>query len=245
MATTDENQSDSSLDQDARDQLAAITRGATSLVPLVGGILGEIITSVIPNQRADRIADYLKQLGVRLERLESGIQRQIVADKERIDLIEEGGYQAARSTSSERISQIAEAVFKGLTSEEADIVRRKRLVLLLGQIDDDEVGILNAYGQSYGDSAHEAWERVKRPDPAHMGSSVDEIDREKLFDAGRANLLRLGLLKKTYPFVRRGELPEFDAHGGGFKFSVEISYLGRMLLREIGLPAAIDMEVHE
>ena len=36
-----------------------------------------------------------------------------LADAERVDLIESGGHHAARATSSERISRLAEIVFRG------------------------------------------------------------------------------------------------------------------------------------
>jgi hypothetical protein len=68
------------------------------------------------------------------------------------------------------------------------------------------------------------------------------IDAGKLYDAGRDHLLRLGLLRKNYPRPRRGEQPEFDAQNGDFKHNVEISYLGRMLLRAIGQAPPFDQD---
>lgn len=227
------------LEANASDQLVAITKGATSLIPLVGGLLGEIVGTVIPNQRADRIVAYLRQLETRLGSFDQRERERIAFDPGRIEMIEEGGYQAARATSKERIDRIVEAVTSGLKSDEADVIRRKRLLVLLGQIDDDEMALLNAYGQSYGGDGEAAWEKVNRPSPAHMGSSADEVDREKLFEAGRDNLLRLGLLEKKYS-VKRGETPEFDNHRGDFKHRVEVSYLGRLLLREVGMPSPFD-----
>jgi hypothetical protein len=75
-----------------------------------------------------------------------------------------------------------------------------------------------------------------------MQSPVSELDAEKLYDAGEQHLLRLGLLRKNYGSVGRGELPEFDARSGDFRHRVEISYLGRMLLRAIGQPSPYDLE---
>ncbi len=43
------------LDDDWKDRLVAIGKGVASFVPLAGGPLAEIIGSVIPGQRADRI----------------------------------------------------------------------------------------------------------------------------------------------------------------------------------------------
>jgi hypothetical protein len=61
--------------------------------------------------------------------------------------------------------------------------------------------------------------------------------REPANDTSKINLLR-----KTFPFVKRGELPEFDKQSGDFKHSIEISYFGRMLLREIGLATPLDAQ---
>lgn len=229
------------LDENIRDKLIALARGASGAIPYGGGFVGELL-ALIPNQRIDRVVQFIRQLSERLDALEDQQQRDILSRPDKIDFVEEGGRQAARALSNERISYITEAVFNGLTSEEADAIRRKRLLNLLGQIDDDELQILNAYGQSYGGSGEEAWDKVNRPGPAHLGSSVPEVDDEKLFEAGKANLLRLGLLQKHFPFVKRGELPEFDSHKGDFRHHLEISYLGRMLLREIGLPTPFDEE---
>ena len=226
------------LDEDRNDALAATGRAIASLVPMVGGVIGEALTQIIPNQRSDRIAQYVRELNERLGAVEVRIN-DLLSDPESIDLIEEGGFQAARATTVERIDRIATLVANALTDRDADLVRRKRLARLLGQIDDDELILLNAYGQSYGGS-RSAWDAVRRPDPAHLQSSVREIDAEKLYDAGREHLLRLGLLKKNYRNPPRGQAPVFDTRKGDYEHNVEVSYLGRMLLRQLDMSAAID-----
>ena len=123
-------------------------------------------------------------------------------------------------------------------TDETNLMRRKRLLGLFGEIDDDEFLLLNPYGQSYGGLGSRAWEGIERPPSAHLGSSEEQIDDAKLYELGTQNLLRLGLLQRNFGQVKKGELPPFDAKGGGFKSRTEISYLGRMLLKEagIGLP---------
>ena len=159
----------------------------------------------------------------------------ILADVERIDLIEAGGHLAARATTSERISRITEVVFRGLCAEQTNFIRRKRLLGLLGEIDDDEISLLNAYGQSISSGASEAWDAVNRPPPAHLGSPAEDVDNEKLYELGQENLLRLGLLERKFENVKKGEYPPFDPKSGGFKSRVQISYLGKMLLKEVGI----------
>ncbi len=68
-----------------------------------------------------------------------------------------------------------------------------------------------------------------------LGSSPAQLDDVELYDLGTQNLLRLGLLERRYDTVKRGEYPPFDPEAGDFKSRVQISYLGRMLLKEAGI----------
>ncbi|PKP80383.1 MAG: hypothetical protein CVT79_16175 [Alphaproteobacteria bacterium HGW-Alphaproteobacteria-18] len=229
------------LDRNTRDVLAAVAKGAVGAVPFVGGILSEIISEIIPGQRQDRLVKYLRLLEQRLSQLEQDKIDRAISDPERIDLFERGAHQAVRATTDKRIAQIVEIVFNGMSRDDADIVRRKRLAGLLDQLDNDEIAILNAYGQSYGSAGSDPWTEIPRPAPANMQSTTSEIDDDALFNLGQENLLRLGLLRRNFGTVKKGEYPPFDAKSGGFKARMEISYLGRLLLREIGLPSPIDV----
>ena len=228
------------LDENEQDALAATGRALAGLVPMFGGVVGELITKVVPAQRTDRVVRYVRDLNARLDAFETDLT-DLLSEPENVDLIEEGGFQAARATSPERIDMIATLVANGLGSEDADLVRRKRLARLLGQLDDDEIVLLSAYGQSYG-GGRAAWDAINRPDPAHLGSDRSQIDAEKLFDAGREHLLRLGLLHKNYRKPPRGQAPVFDARKGDYEHSVEVSYLGRLLLRHLDMPTPIDSD---
>lgn len=227
------------LDDDFRDHLVAAGRAIVGLVPFAGGALGEILTAVIPGQRADRIVEYLRLLSTQMERLESSVQQGIVNNPAKVALIEDGGYQAARALSAARINQVVDVVVSGLTSEETETVRHGRLLSLLGELDDDEVILLNAYGQSYGGDGS-VWETIDRPGPAIFGSSRRELDQTYLYEAGKDHLMRLGLLQKKFPLLKKGQIPEFDKSKGDFKHSIEVSGLGRLLLREIGKPTPFD-----
>jgi len=228
------------LDDNIKDRLVSATKAATSLVPFLGGPLGEVIGEIIPNLRQDRIVKYIRKLEHRLSSLETTQISDALASPVKIDLIETGGYQAARAISNERISQITKAVFNGIEAPETDVMRKKRLLNLLAELDDDEVSILHAYGQSYGGRGREAWLEIERPSPSHLGASREILDQNALYNAGKDHLYRLGLLKKRFSSLKKGEYPEFDKQSGQFKGSDEISSLGRLLLREIGLPSAVD-----
>ncbi len=230
------------LDDNFHDTLVAIGKGAAGAIPLVGGILGEIVGMKIPGQRADRISAYLRTLAKHVDDLTDELRGELASNAEKIDLIEEGGFQSSRATSSERIGQIVEAVSRGLSESDSDIIRRKRLLVIFGQLDDDEVNLLNAYGRSYAGVDRQAFGRVNRPDPPHLSAPPRVFEQNQLYDAGKEHLLRLGLLEKKYNDVRKGETPEFDARKGDFKHHVQISHLGRMLLREIGMETPFDAQ---
>lgn len=223
------------LDTNAKDRLVAATRGALNAVPFAGGILGELITEVIPGQRHDRIVAYIRLLEARIGAMEATAASAALANPEKIDLIERGGFQAARATSQERIAQIVAVVAHGLEADEAEIIRRKRLMELLGEVDDDEVAVLTAYGRSYAGGDRNAFEAIHRPGPPVMSASREVIEQNKLYDLGVDRLLRMGLLERRFGNIKKGELPDFDSKTGGFKGTVQISFLGRMLLREMGV----------
>lgn len=223
------------LDTNAKDRLVAATRGALNAVPFAGGILGELITEVIPGQRHDRIVAYVRLLETRIAAMEAVSASAALTHPEKIDLIERGGFQAARATSSERIAQIVEVVAHGLEADEAEIIRRKRLMELLGEIDDDEVAVLTAYGQSYAGGDRNAFDAISRPGPPVMSAPREVIEQNKLYNLGIDRLLRMGLLERRFGNLKKGEFPEFDSKTGGFKGAVQISFLGRMLLREMGI----------
>lgn len=230
------------LNDDLRDKLVAIGKGVAGVIPIAGGIVAEVVGMIIPGQRADRIAVYLRALASRVDNLSAEVRNGLASNAEKIDLIEEGGFQSARATSQERIDQIVEAVSRGLSEEDADVVRRKRLLRILGELDDDEVNLLNAYGRSYAGADRQAFEKVNRPDPPYLRSPPSVIDQSQLYEAGKDHLVRLKLLKKNYGNVKKGEVPEFDTGKGDFKHKLEVSRLGRMLLREIGMETPFDAQ---
>ena len=86
-----------------------------------------------------------------------------------LDLLEAGTWASARAISSDRIEYIANLVSNGLSLDETEVIRNKRLLTLLDEVDDDAFVLLKAYGDSYGAGNRDAWENVKRPATPHMG----------------------------------------------------------------------------
>jgi hypothetical protein len=75
-----------------------------------------------------------------------------------------------------------------------------------------------------------------RRQPGRLGSSREDLDKAALFELARLELVRLGLMAPRFKSTKKGELPDFDERTGMIKQqSREITPLGRMLLRHIGL----------
>lgn len=77
-----EDQSHPDLSTLAPDHAASAAKALLGAVPLAGSLLAEIASSIIPNQRIDRIADFAEQLESRLSDVERGGIRSSLTDEE-------------------------------------------------------------------------------------------------------------------------------------------------------------------
>lgn len=217
------------LGSSGEDRIAAVVKSVGGAVPWVGSAIVELVSNIIPNQRIDRVERYLGMLTQELSRLESGLSGSILVEPENVALLEDGMFQAARSTTDERREYIAKVVAKGISAEERRKVHSRRILSLLGDIDDEELMILDAYA----DRAKEKFERV-RPPVTSLGSDQSAIDTEALYEAGRDKLERLGLLRFNQKFDKDTGQMEFDLRGRR-RGSYRITRLGVLLLKSIGI----------
>jgi len=212
-------------------------------VPVVGSILGEVVGLIIPNQRLDRIEAYLRILGQRLEKVDSESLSEHLRDPEHIDLFEEGAVQALRAVSDERKEYIASIVANGLSGNEQDCLRAKRLLKLLAEVDDGQIIVLASYLHKNieDDAFRERHKAVLDPVATHAASTQEETEAAALHEIARVELLRLGLLRADFKSLRKSEIPEFDNKTGMMKAnSRSLTPLGRMLLVHIGVAASGD-----
>lgn len=89
------------------DRIASVLRSVVGAVPVVGSVLAEIVTEIVPNQRIERIEKFLLFLREELDRRAIPDLRDRITSAESIDLIEEGGLQATRAVSDERKHYLA------------------------------------------------------------------------------------------------------------------------------------------
>ncbi|RJX19559.1 MAG: hypothetical protein C4570_05020 [Ammonifex sp.] len=221
------------------DLAAIVAKGALGLIPCVGPLAAEVIGTLIPNQRLDRIQRFLEKLEERVNKLDRERVEKKFHNPGFVDLLEDGFYQAARALTEERLNHIANLVAKGISQEEAEYVRFKKMLSILSSLNDVEVLFLIMYGRwELGDREFmEQHKDILSPKVATMGSSEDELEAAWIQDSYKAHLVELGLLRPRFNRPRKGELPEFDDKTGTIKASGhELTPLGRMLLKYIGQP---------
>jgi len=215
------------------DWVALITRGGSEAIPYLGGVIGEVISEFIPNQRQDRIVKLVKMLSEKMQEHDIDIIRAKLHDPYNIDIFEDASFQAVRALSEERLNYLTNALKHSLINEQLEYSHKKKMLWLLGQINDIEVIILFYYQKAVWGDQKEFFETHKNilfVPPVTHSSSQDEIDREILHNSYKNRLTQLGLLRISYHFVKKGEIPEFDPHTGKFKRGrLEITLLGRSL----------------
>lgn len=218
--------------------MASAVKAALGAVPFVGSLLVEIAGTVIPNQRIDRIVRFAMELEKRLADIEPDRVRAHLTDENFTDLVEEGLHQAARSTMDDRRQHIANIVANSMTSEDVSFIESKHLLRLLDEINDIEVIWLRFYLHSTMGGDEEFRSKHKQllaPRVATLDSSQTEIDQETLQQSYKQHLAQLGLLRERYKVDSKTKLPEFESDGRPKTQGYELTRLGRLLVRQIGL----------
>jgi len=203
------------------DHVTSVLKGAVGAVPIVGPMLAEVVGTLIPNQRIDRIVDFAQKLHDKIEKLEDDLLQSRLTNENFTDLLEESLQQVARATSDARREYIANLVANGLNNDDLDSIQDKHLLRMLGELNDIEVIWLVAYAQGFFMGQQSEFQKrhanVLKPIGAHMDSAQQEIDEEALQKSYKLHLEREGLLKTN--------------NSGSY----EISSLGRLLVRRIGM----------
>lgn len=146
--------------------------------------------------------------------------------------------QATRALSDDRQDHIASLLKHSLTSEELEHLEKKKLLELLGRLNDAELIILQASAlhPNLRKEFSEKHANILYGVLAHLGSSQEELDRSAIQSTYRQKLRDLGLVQPRFQRPRKGEVPEFDPKTGKMKASGDqLTSLGRVLLRYLDL----------
>ncbi|BBT80846.1 hypothetical protein WP8S18E11_25120 [Aeromonas veronii] len=220
------------------DVVAILGKGLAGAIPFVGPLAAEIIGAIIPNQRIDRIESLLRHLESKITEEDKLKVQAKISMPESVDLLEDGFLQAARALSEERKDYIASLLKNNLTKEHLEYIEHKRLLYILGQLNDLEIIILKYYTLHQSSPEFEEFftlhQEILQPQDVYIGSSQEALDKTLIYQTHRSHLASLGLLRPVFKRAKRGELPEFDDKTGMIKTNgYTITPLGRLFLRSI------------
>jgi hypothetical protein len=188
----------------------------------------------VPNRRLDRIEELLNDLSKQVADQDESSLRDRFTSPEFSDILEDGIQQSARALSDVRIHRIASLLKNSLTDAELSHLRDKRLLELLGQVNDAELIILQSHTRTARHdpewvAQHESTLRLR---VAFIGSSQADLDEAATHKQYKEHLAQLGLLEARVRLVKGA--PEYDSQSGRPKISsYDLTTLGRLFLRRI------------
>ncbi len=211
------------LENDATDTVVAVARSVAGIIPGAGPLVTEILTTVIPNQRIDRICSFLKELNKRIRDLE---MEQLKHNQYFVDLFEDGVFMASRALTEDRNKYIAIFLSKSKNVSSDEYGTRKKLLHLLEELTDKDIEILRDFsiGELHTYSKH-------RVPSVTVGTHTKMTEDEKYESDIRQvslnvhinTLVRLNLLIEKRDFSHLSDSKEYS------------EYIERFLDEETGL----------
>ncbi|MDT7541152.1 MAG: hypothetical protein QOE33_1056 [Acidobacteriota bacterium] len=224
------------IDSNQSDIAATFFKSLVGVAPFVGTFLAETISLVIPNQKLDRLVTFAKVLDDKVKYLEKDTVKLKMQTEEFTDLLEDGLIQASRAMTDERRSYLASLLKNSITNERLSHVENKKLLALLGELNDAEVLTLKYHSLSslerreFAELHKELFVPIRRS----LGAPQANIDKWALRDSYRNKLRELGLVEPVFKRPERGKVPEFDEKTGQIKAtSFRATAFGKLLLRHI------------
>ena len=151
----------SELDTNNRDQLASVAKSVAGALPFVGTMVGEVIDSVIPGLRIERVVNFLKAIDERVGAIDEQLAnfQNNLKDEEGLDIFEEGIIQASRAISEERKLRLARLVVNSLSAEQLKYSEGRKLLNIYNELTDPEVIWLIYYSLNpvMGKGPHSDW----------------------------------------------------------------------------------------
>ncbi|MBK7872211.1 MAG: hypothetical protein IPJ74_16830 [Saprospiraceae bacterium] len=130
------------LNENNSDKLVKLINATLGEVPLVGGALVELLSSVIPNQRIDRMVEFIKILTEELNNQEQELLRSQILDESFNGLLEDVIESTIRTIGNERRHQLSKIVHTGLTSNKEELIELRLITRTLKKLNDIEMIIL-------------------------------------------------------------------------------------------------------
>lgn len=232
-----------SLKDNYVDKLTALTKGLTGIIPIGGSLISEIVGSLIPNQRIDRLAKYIQVLEDKLSSIPIDRMNELLNNTELIDLLEDGFFQASRASSDERREYISQIILNGIDGSQIEYSQSRSLLRLLGELTDVELIWLRYYANYYAEDFRKFSNLHKEVLHNRYPSSDGNEEQHRKYilqDYCSKHLESMGLLgvvnnniDPKLQMLYRAHMAEITPNG------YFITRLGLTLLKQLGLVQSI------
>lgn len=185
---------------DKTDETVAIVKAGIAAIPFpCTGVLAEVLTTIIPNRRTERILDYLEKLAEKLSEHEALL---IKNDKFANDIFQESVVSASKSLSEERNTYLAELTKVSTNINETKHSAHKHVLYTLAELTDHDIKVLAMFVNKGRFEAQKAFRNK-----THVANERrTEMDEEEIYehelsnasyDLTIAKLIQLNLLDRS------------------------------------------------
>jgi hypothetical protein len=240
--STDGSMDNLSLEGSRQDKAVDLTVagfvGLVGLTPIIGSLIAEVVSEIIPRRREARIISMLEKLSEKVIGLESEFEVKL-RTPEYVALLEDGFIQSSKSLTAERLDYIASLLKNSIPEEDNEHIWHQKLLSILGDLNDAQVIILKRYSFHSADvegiqSFIQQHQDILRVPTIVMGASDEDVEHLTRYNVYRDGLVSVNLLEPKYKKLSKSELPEFDYRTGRIETSgYQITRLGRALLEFI------------
>jgi hypothetical protein len=225
------------LQNSTNDHAAAVSKALLGMVPYAGSLLAELAGSLIPNQRMERVAKFAAILEERLKGVEDELLKKRWQDDRFLELAEEVVRQAARATSDERRTYLAEVLAKEMTGEQLEENDSRHLLRILGELNDVEVVWLRYYARNHFEGFEEFSalhkDIIQQKSFDSYSSEEARISSAALKESYINHLVQLGLMNEDFLKNTDGTI-EMQMGGSRFRVNRHPNHLADMMLEMIG-----------
>lgn len=190
-----------SLKTNNRDRLVTVAKAASGALPFIGSAVSELLDSVVPNLRFERVVSFLQNLDERVSKVDAELDsfKRNLNTEQGTDLLEEALIQSSRAVSEERRQRLASLTEKALTGDRLKYEEAKKILNLYRELTDPEVIWLIYYSlrPSLSHGPHSDWIElhpdVLRPISRDLSAPIEKREQAALQDSYKETLLRFGL----------------------------------------------------
>lgn len=228
------------LDSNSSDKKVTVWKNIinevlSKMLPVGASFLTDVIFSFVPNQREDRIADFLRELSNQFDNYQKNVEnlenriKLIESDKGQLHLLELGFQFAAETDSTFLHHCYAYYIFNNLDNKTMDDIQREKILKVIAELNEYEiVHLLNFLYPSYVGNVsefHKKFENILMPRERYLGVPDDAQEFNAFFDYYKVSLEQKGLIIGK-PEVKNGTL-SFD------KKKYSITAFGRIVVEAI------------